>query len=66
MQVTVNGEVRDVTPDTTIGRLLDGLGLNPKVTVVQRNDDVVSRDAYDTTLLHEGDVLELVRFVGGG
>lgn len=66
MQVRVNGEVRDVTPDTTIGGLLNGLGLNPKVTVVQRNDDVVSRDEYDATILQEGDVLELVRFVGGG
>lgn len=66
MQVTVNGEVRDITPDTTIGVLLNGLGLNPKVTVVQRNDDVVPRDEYDATLLVDGDMLELVRFVGGG
>lgn len=66
MQITVNGEARDVTSDTTIGSLLQGLGLNPKVTVVQRNDDVVSRDEYDITVLQDGDVLELIRFVGGG
>jgi sulfur carrier protein len=66
MHITVNGEARDVTADATIGTLLDSLGLNPKVTVVQRNDDIVSRDEYDTTQLYEGDALELVRFVGGG
>jgi thiamine biosynthesis protein ThiS len=66
MQITVNGETRDVTPDTTIGSLLHGLGLSPKVTVVQRNDDVVTRDQYDSTHLVDGDVIELVRFVGGG
>ena len=66
MQITVNGEPRDITPDATIGTVLQSLGLNPKVTVVQRNDDVVPRDEYEVTRLIDGDVLELVRFVGGG
>ena len=66
MQITVNGQRREVADDLTITMLLADLGLGPKATVVQRNDDLVKRAQYDDTALAEGDVLELVRFVGGG
>ena len=66
MQITVNGESRDVASDASVLCLLDSLGLSQKTVVVQRNDDVVERDEYAATKLQEGDVLNLVRFVGGG
>ncbi len=66
MTVTVNGEAHDLTADTTISALLESLGLNAKTTVVQRNDDIVQQQDHATTVLSDGDVLELVRFVGGG
>jgi sulfur carrier protein len=34
--------------------------------VVELNRDIVSRQAHDSTALKEGDVLEIVHFVGGG
>ncbi len=66
MRMVINGEDRDVKEGITISALLTELELEPDVTVVQRNGDIVNRDAFDTTQLSEGDVLELVRFVGGG
>jgi len=66
MTITVNSETRDIAPGTSIAALLESLGLNPKVVVVQRNDDIVPRDSHAATLLQEGDIIELVRFVGGG
>lgn len=66
MIITLNGESRDVAPGATVSALLHALGVNPKVVVVQRNDEIVERNAFDATLVHEGDQLELVRFVGGG
>ena len=66
MQVTVNGETREVAEQTTVAALLEALGLRADVTVVQRNGDVVERDRYGDTALAVGDTLELVRFVGGG
>jgi len=33
---------------------------------VELNRNIVSRDAYSTTMLVEGDKLEIVHFVGGG
>ena len=66
MQIIVNGENRDLTADTTVAALLNSLALNAKLVVVQCNEDIVERAAFSDTLLTDGDVLEIVRFVGGG
>ena len=65
MRLTINGEDRDVAAATVLA-LLEGLGLNPGATVVERNHEIVDRAAYGETHLAAGDVLELVRIVGGG
>jgi sulfur carrier protein len=65
LQLTINGEHRRVAANT-VTDLLEALGLNPQVTVVERNALIVDRASYATTALAEGDVLELVRIVGGG
>ena len=66
MQIIVNGESRDVATGSTIAGLIDTLGLEQKAVVAQRNDDIIERDAYASTLIHDGDTIELIRFVGGG
>jgi sulfur carrier protein len=65
VKLTINGESREVGA-TTVFDLLTELGLHPKGTVVERNREIVDREAYRETDLSEGDVLELVRLVGGG
>ena len=66
MHLTVNGEARDVPEEVTLIGLMQSLGLKPELTAVQRNDDIVSRDEHATTILLEGDTIELIRIVGGG
>lgn len=66
MHVTVNGEARDVPEAVTLVGLMQSLGLKPELTAVQRNDDIVGRDEHATTILLEGDTIELIRIVGGG
>jgi thiamine biosynthesis protein ThiS len=65
LQVKVNGDSLIVTT-RTITELIQSCNLLPESTAVQRNDEIVPRTAYSTTVLEEGDVIELVRFVGGG
>jgi len=65
MKLTINGEPREVTAATVLD-LLTELGLNPQGTVVERNAALVARASYRETILADGDVLELVRLVGGG
>lgn len=66
MQLTVNDEIRQAEEGSTVMDLVESVGLDPDATVVERNGMIVERELYDHTPLAEGDVLELVRFVGGG
>jgi sulfur carrier protein len=65
VKLKVNGEYREVSV-ATVFDLLTELGLHPQGTIVERNREIVDREAYRETYLSEGDVLELVRLVGGG
>jgi sulfur carrier protein len=66
MNVTINGNTRDVTPDTTVVALMDTLNLKPALTAVQLNGVILNKDNLPTTFLSEGDHVELIRIVGGG
>jgi sulfur carrier protein len=66
MQVTVNGEAREIPDRTTVRALIELLDLAGGPVAVERNGDVVPRAEHTTTALAEGDVVEVVHFVGGG
>ena len=66
IDVVVNGNPRSVAAGTTVLGLLGELGLGEKRVAVERNLEVVPRAQHATTLLADGDRLEVVTFVGGG
>lgn len=66
MRIIVNGEARDVPPQTTLAQLVELLKLRGDRIATERNLEVVPRAQYTQTLLAEGDKLEIVTFVGGG
>lgn len=66
MTITVNGETHDVPGDATVLSVVEALGFAAATVVVQQNDTIIPRDAYAATPVQDGDVLELIRFVGGG
>jgi sulfur carrier protein len=66
MHVTVNGEGRVVPERTTVRGLIEQLDLLDGPVAVERNGDVVPRAEHAATALAEGDVVEIVHFVGGG
>jgi sulfur carrier protein len=66
MRIQVNGEPREVAPDTTVLALLQLLGVSDGPVAVERNRQIIPRAQHATAHLHEGDVLEVVHFVGGG
>jgi sulfur carrier protein len=65
MRITLNGEARDVR-STTLGDLIEELGLDPRKVAVERNLTIVPRSQHPATPMAEGDRIELVQFVGGG
>lgn len=62
----VNGEPREIDAGTTVVGLLESMGLGAKWVVVERNGEPVEKRDMATTVLAEGDRLELVRAVAGG
>ncbi len=66
MTVTVNGDAVGLADDATVAALLAKLELAGDKVAVERNRQIVSRTVWDHTNLQQGDVLEIVHFVGGG
>ena len=66
VQITVNGEARNVAPGTTVAALLAVMNLAGKRIAVERNGDIVPKGRHADTLLAPGDRLEVVVAVGGG
>jgi len=66
MVVTLNGEECTLKKGATIAELIAELGLKERRIAVEVNRDIISRKEYATTELHQGDVIEIVHFVGGG
>ena len=65
MEIQINGEPRTIKPMSLL-ELLGTLDINPARVAVERNRDIVPKREYETTLLADGDTLEIVQFVGGG
>ena len=66
LSLTVNGEPRRIAAPATITDLVTALGLNPAKVAVERNAVIVPRSTLAEVALADGDVLEIVHFVGGG
>lgn len=63
--VKVNGIELDVA-GKTITDYLATTNYDSKRIAVERNGDIVFKSQYAETILKEGDILEVVSFVGGG
>ena len=66
MELQINGEPMQVGDKINIDQLLSGLELNPKQVVVELNRNILTPEAFPSTVLIQGDILEIVQFVGGG
>ena len=66
MTVFVNGVAHGIDQPLTVHDLLMELGLESKRLAVEINGEIVFRDRRDSTLLSEGDRVEIVHAIGGG
>ncbi len=64
--VAVNGTDRNVAARSSLLDLLGTLDLDPRGVVVEHNRAIVRRPDLQSTILADGDTVELVHFVGGG
>ncbi|MBA2732121.1 MAG: sulfur carrier protein ThiS [Acidobacteria bacterium] len=66
MLVLINGESRDVADSITLVELVNHLALAHERLAIELNQKVVRRADWQQTIIHEGDRVEIVHFVGGG
>ena len=69
INLTVNGKPRSVeTTEATVDleSYLNTFDLNLQYIAVGYNGEVIKKDQYATVQLRDGDILEIVRPVGGG
>jgi len=68
MKLQINGEEKTFnSPEpSTLAHLVESLGMKSDRVAVELNRDIVPRDRWSDTQLHDGDRLEIVHFVGGG
>jgi sulfur carrier protein len=66
VEITVNGQLRQVAEGTTLAELLQELGLAGKYVAVEANLALVPRQDHARHRLAAGDHLEIVTLVGGG
>lgn len=66
MTIQINGEWREVPHQKSLGTLLDHLRISHQAIGVLQNGQVVAKDTFYQAEVRDGDILEIVRFVGGG
>ncbi len=66
MHIQVNGESRGVHDGTTVAGLLRELNIRVDRVAVELNLEILAKDDFDARLLHEGDRIEILSFIGGG
>ncbi|MEE8574521.1 MAG: sulfur carrier protein ThiS [Thermodesulfobacteriota bacterium] len=66
MKIKVNGEDRETQDGTSLDGLLDILEVSRKGIAVECNREIVPRGRLSEVILKEGDIVEIIRMVGGG
>ena len=63
--VTINGTSIDAAGQS-VSQYLATTACNPQRIVIEYNDEILPRENYATTLLADGDHVEIISFMGGG
>jgi DNA topoisomerase-1 len=66
IRIKLNGQTKELEESLTVSGLLEKLSVQKEKVVVERNLEILPREALSQTILADGDELEIVHFVGGG
>jgi thiamine biosynthesis protein ThiS len=66
VRLTVNGKAVELDKEMPLPAFLEARKIDQRHIAVARNGDVIERDGYGDVVLCSGDVIEIVRMVGGG
>ena len=63
--VKIIGEEKEIAGKNLLEYLKEA-GFEPERVVVERNLDIIPKDELGNTIIQDEDVIEVLRFVGGG
>ena len=66
MKIVINGETRQFKESKTITGLVDDLGLEPKMILIEHNGIALHRSEWSACILSEGDRIEILQVAAGG
>ena len=66
MTIKLNGDRHEIPQPLSVSALLATLAIDARRVAVEHNLAVVKKAAYDTSIVKDGDEVEIVNFVGGG
>ena len=66
IEITVNGNISKLDEPTNINEFLALKGFEGRSVAVAVNSIVIRRASFSNTIINDGDVVEIVRPVGGG
>jgi sulfur carrier protein len=67
-KLTINGQIKEFESQLpqTLSKLLENLGVNQATIVAEIDGKIIDRNSFGSTVIKEGQVIELIKFVGGG
>ena len=66
MEIIINGESKEARDGITVTELLQEINTPAIGVAVELNLAIVPRSLHSSTILQDGDLLEIVKMVGGG
>ena len=66
MEINVNGESCQITPNVTVSQLVEKLNIPAGGTAIAVNGKIVKKDTWDSTHLAENDNVTVIRAAYGG
>tara|TARA_B100000315_G_scaffold127177_1_gene116974 strand:+ start:3915 stop:4118 length:204 start_codon:yes stop_codon:yes gene_type:complete len=66
INLTINGRARELEASINLAAYLTSIGVNQEHVAVGYNGEVINKEQFPEVRLRDGDVLEIVRPVGGG
>lgn len=66
MNIILNGQKYSIENNITLKQMLINLNIEQNNIIAEVNGEVVTKDNFSNKIINENDIIELVRFVGGG
>ncbi|KXS56622.1 MAG: hypothetical protein AMR96_01665 [Candidatus Adiutrix intracellularis] len=64
--IIVNGQPEDLEVEITLKDFLKNYAYDERVVAVSLNEIIIPKSAYESTIVKDGAVLEIIKFVAGG